>query len=682
MGQLQDKIEEKIKDKIQYHLKSFDESIKTVRQLEKQKLWPFDTVSAKQFLEAVEPFAEAIKEARKAANVNFVSVATPALKDRIATTAIELTKCIHAMELETIVQDLAEFTYDTEEMSQKLNNMTAVLEWAQEELYKDNSYAVDLLQSVAQETDRTPILLAQEDSIDFSPWHAVFMTDFVIQNHEEAYKRVLDSSNELLRYGAPSETLVGKFIDKVADLETLKQQNAANAIDLANQEIDIEYLNTFVCHSLKRDLARTLALIAAEQENPEDNPVHSLKELKEKAQRDAFALRYVEENLNNMREREKAMAQGTTLSIKRVGDGTFAITISQPSGMQKENEITGKDSAYKETLQKEYFNNSRTIKVGKKSSVVKMDTHMKYGVFKGSKLEFDSSVPKKENEKVKSLKERIYGELSYTKIRSMKARGHKSVRSELKLNALRFKDKKIKVKEAKGKKKEIELLNKEFKVLSATISAKGLAEGSIGTPTISIGGNLAEAQLGSHGVNINASLGAKVQAGAQISAQDIAKSAAEMLAGELTGKDNDLDFKAVVEKLTEFLNNIPPEAKANLGNITISAKGINLLNVQVEEQTPEIEDSRELKLETSVPIRDEIQGLVEDVDQALNELEEIHGKLYPEQNQQQEQTASQLFPFDHSQEHENNSPEVITGGDISPKFDAICMEEQDCDLVL
>ena len=102
MGQIQDKIEEQITDKVQYHLKNFNELIKTVRDLDKQGLWPFDKISAKQFLLTAEPFLDAMTDIYKADAIRFAGVAIPALKDKIASTSIELTKCIHELELETI----------------------------------------------------------------------------------------------------------------------------------------------------------------------------------------------------------------------------------------------------------------------------------------------------------------------------------------------------------------------------------------------------------------------------------------------------------------------------------------------------------------------------------------------------------------------------------------------------
>lgn len=550
-----------------------------------------------------------------------------------------------------------------------------ILAWAQEELYKDNRNVIDFLEPVAQATDRTPILLAQEDTIDYSPGLAIFMIDFLVESHEEAYRRLLASSQEALKYGAPSETLIGQFVDKITDVESIKQQNAKNAIELANQEIDIEYINTFVCHSLKRNLAQTLALIASEKALSKDSPTNTPNELQEKAQQYAFAIKYIENSLKSLREREAAMSQDTTLTIKKVGDGTFAVTISQHKGTtQIKNDITGKDFAYKESLKKDYLHSSRTMNIGKKSSVMKMDSKSKYGVLSSSKMELETANPKKENEKVKSLKEKIFGELTYTKTRSMKARGTKQVRSDLRLNAVRFKDKKIKIRQVKGKTKETELINSDLKVLSTTITTKGLATGAIGTPTISIGGNLAEAQLGSHGININAALGAQMRAGQQISVQDIAKSAAEILSGEMKEHDGDLDLKAVIEKLTGVLNNIAPDTDINWGNIQISAKGVDLINIQVEEQTQETEPEQKLEIETAIPIKDEIQGLVEDIEQALDSLEEIQEKLTANSPQQEqkiptEQTANQLFSY------ETSNPTVPQTAVGNEEIEAITLDE-------
>lgn len=640
MGQLQDKIEEQIKNKAQYHLKYFNELIKTVRDLDKQGLWPFDKISAKQFLLTAEPFLDAMMDIYKADAIRFAGVAIPALKDQTASASIELTKCIHELELETIIQDLAEGAYKSD-ISVKLNNMTAILEWSQKVLYANNSEAIALLEPVANENDRTPLLLSQEDAFEFTPWQAVLMTDYIIEAHKTAFKGVLDDATNLINHGTPSDTITGKLIDKLRHLEDVKQQNAVNAIELANREIDIEYLNTFVCHSLKRNLVSIIALMAAEQEHP-DGSLYDLNELKEDANRYAYTLKYIETSLQEMREQEKAMSAETTLTVKRVGDGTFAVTIHQPDNANIDTDVTGKDFEYLKTLYRNYMDDSRIVKVGKKSSAVKMDIHKIHGIFRGHKVEINATSPTKENEKVKSLKERIYGECSYAKTRSMKARGARSTRLKLQTNAMRFKDKKIRIKQVHKKNKETELVNNDIKVLSATISTKGVDTGVIGTPTISAEGKIVDAQIGSHGVSVNASAGAQIHVGAQISSKDIAKLIAKILAGELINGNQGVDFKAVVDKLTSLLRNIPPEVNTNWGNITISAQGIELLKLQVDEQ----EQEQIPTINLTSPIQQEIEGLKEDAEQALNDLEQIYQKLNNQTPQQEIDETIETISFD------------------------------------
>lgn len=165
-----------------------------------------------------------------------------------------------------------------------------------------------------------------------------------------------------------------------------------------------------------------------------------------------------------------------------------------------------------------------------------------------------------------------------------------------------------------------------------------------------------------------------MRAGQQISVQDIAKSAAEILSGEMKEHDGDLDLKAVIEKLTGVLNNIAPDTDINWGNIQISAKGVDLINIQVEEQTQETEPEQKLEIETAIPIKDEIQGLVEDIEQALDSLEEIQEKLTANSPQQEqkiptEQTANQLFSY------ETSNPTVPQTAVGNEEIEAITLDE-------
>ena len=575
-------------------------------------------------------------------------MAIPALQDQLAYSAIDLMDIVHQMELETIVQDLSEYTYDFDKMSIKLNNMREILHWAQEELYDKNNHAISLMFPTYKDTERQPLYFLEEDEKEFEPEEVIELVNKVIAEHQEIFARVAKSANEILRYGAPSDSVLGQMIDKVRNIDEIKQENKEAMAELVSKQVTIDYLRTFACHSLRRQAASNLAVLVACQENPERFAAENPVECRTKAQQCLAALKYTEEQFKNMTDRENDMLlANTTLSIKKVGDGTYSVTVTQAQGTKREAEISGDGVEYKETEERQYSKHSYSPKFGKNSGYLKMTKETKYGVLYGDKEESEivSHKAKKENEKIKTLKERIFGELNYTKTRSHKARGKKSLRAELKLNTVRFKNKKSKIYKIKGKTKEKDLSNVAVTLMGGAASIATPEKGEVGTAVFTAKVDLAQVQAGWHGLELQAGAGASASVGEKRNVKDIAKTVAQILAGELANGSS-ANLTKVVESITSMLNAISPDSNINLGNLTFLVHGTNLIEIQVEEPSEEWE--QKLDVNITSPVVDKLKEMEEDFEEALDMLQEKAEAPVQENSSKQEpqpNIAQNMFAF-------------------------------------
>ena len=144
-------------------------------------------------------------------------------------------------------------------------------------------------------------------------------------------------------------------------------------------------------------------------------------------------------------------------------------------------------------------------------------------------------------------------------------------------------------------------------------------KGEVGTAVFTAKVDLAQVQAGWHGLELQAGAGASASVGEKRNVKDIAKTVAQILAGELANGSS-ANLTKVVESITSMLNAISPDSNINLGNLTFSVHGTNLIEIQVEEPSEEWE--QKLDVNITSPVVDKLKEIEEDFEEALDMLQE------------------------------------------------------------
>ena len=648
MGQIIEHVINQAKEKVATLLPGWDvEIVAHLKDLSKKNMWPFETVSTEYFLDVIQPFMKAINDIEEAESKGFGSQAG-VLHDKIAYTSINAIHCIQKMELEATLQMAIENATKTKGMySDRCRNMSTIWQWAVGELYDHNNYAIDLLLPTHKDAERLPLRICDASEWDFTVPEAIRYTEKTIQEHEDVFSAIAQISKDLLKYGLPSDTTTGQFIDSIiAEWEHIKEQNQMLLGCLAEKELEIDYINTFVLHSLRKQAICFLALdVIQQQENAE--PAADFRNIYEHYM---SGITQIETLIKDMRKREAQMLPETTLTISKVGDGTYAITVSQTHGAKEKIGYTEGNTEYKYTTERNRYENTRVMHIGKKSHALKMEKTIRRAVLLSDKEESitQTNNQKKTNEKEKIIKEKVLGEFTATTTKTTKIKGKRTARLDVQAKALKFQRRKVKTHQIGPRQVEKEISNVSIEA-GASGAIVAPTKDSLGTYIISVEAHPVKIGVNYHGLKLDAQAGVGASIGHQVSLEDIVKSATKILAQELLN-GSAANFTHIIDNVTALLKEASPEAQANWGSIKISASDLTLFKAQVSEQ----EDSQKLQVETSSPAFDELQDIADSAFEILDTLKE------------KEQIPQKIF----------------TGGDISPEVEMECLDDYGYDLVL
>ena len=649
MGQITEHIIDQLKEKAEEFLQGWDDEISArIKDLDKKGLWPFETVSTEYFLDVIQPFMRAVDDIEKAEALGFNShVGT--LHDKISYTSINVIHCIQKMELETILQMAIENATQQPGMySDKCRNMNTLWQWALDELYETNNYAIDMLLPTYKDAQRLPLRICDASEWDFTVPEAVRYTENTIREHEEVFGAIAKISKDLLQYGLPSDTAAGQIIDKIiADWEHIKEQNQMLLGCLAERELEIDYINTFVLHSLRKQAICFLAMdtIQKQQEN-----ISQTTDFRDIYKHYMDGISQIETLIKDMRKREAQMLPEVTLTISKVGDGNYAITVSQAKGSKIQVGYTDNNTETKYTTEKKRYENTRVMKIGKKSHAVAMEKKIRRAVLLSDKEENITNInsSKKDNEKEKVIKEKVLGEFTATTTRTTKAHGKRTARLDLQARAFKFQRRNLKTHQIGPKTVEKEISSASIEP-GASGSIVAPTKDNIGTYLISVDAHPVKIGVNYHGLKLDAQAGFKASVGHQVSVEDIIKSASRVLAQELMN-GSAANFTRIIDNVSALLKEAAPEAQANWGSIKISASDITLFKAQVSEQ----EDTQKMTVETGSPAFDELQDIADSAFEILDTLTE----------------------------KEHTQQKILTGGDISPEVEMECLDDYGYDLVL
>lgn len=645
-----------------------DDIISQAEELKKSNQWEFRSITPDDFIATMKSLTQMVKDLEKEPG-KLNKTPSDVLCDRAAYRTVDMLKCIQTMEFEATQrrifairgnfmshggaelfadpsQSFASFSsvvdhtrgtsfYERYHPRDIVNERLAVPEtqtttkmfefirWAKDELYKHSDDANFLIESLYPAAETKPISLSEENEKSYAPSIAIAHTNKVTREHEEAFAQVVKSFDDVLKYGLPSETSIGKFIDRLLPhRDEIKGKNEELIKNLLSKEMDIETIETFIVPALRMRafememqsnvLNMGMFDVGFSTYTSDPNGPHRVYN---------DAIKTIEQMIKDTRAREAKMAQSTTLTITRGDDDVYTISIARSKGEKREVKFNDQDVTKKEITERNRFSEERKFRLGRLSKELREEKKVYSMKLLGSKEEVVSPTnnPKKSGEVQKLQKESSIGELSISTTKTTKSHGKVAARLNMAANAVRLEGKVIKSYKAGRKTEEQNIIGGKAEIVGASISAAAPTKDYMGTHKVSAEAHPVKVGANYRGVNASINTGPSFSAGMQVTAEDISKKAAKALVDELL-KGSSANFTRVIDDVMSMIKAIPPSADMDWGSIKISAATMDLLNTQIDVQRNQESNAVEVSHETHSPLIDDIKNDIESIEPQIQEL--------------------------------------------------------------
>ena len=571
--------------------------------------WPFKTVSKEYFLDVAVPLVKTAQDIEHSTPEQLDKNAEMYM-DRIDYTSIDMLQCVQKMELEALAQEAVNFgpqvdimhphIPDNIKLLQKLSEMGTFL------LNENNSRAVEAMGIEYMQSGRLPTRVCDTSSRLYMSDVAVNMTKSAVGEHLLAFSQVYNRAPQILKYGMPAETGVGRVVDALfTDRGNERKRNEHVVHDLAKAQAKIDHIENFAVHNLKQEASRFLLSALAEEAVKQGNPDFTSSVFREWHAEKLQAVSEIEGLLKEMKDKEKAMMKDMTLTIKKDKDGIYSITVSKGNGETRTQNIA---EGHTKEIERRRREQKREIKLTKITEKVMEETKSFRAIFHGEKERkltptLNQTV---ENEKKGYERSQKFGEIVFKRVQERKYNGTKRSRAEAEFHTAQFASKKIKTHTIGPRTEEKTIIGGEADILGASASIKAPDKEHIGTPVFK-----AEAHAVNADVNIadlvktKMGIGASVSAGAQLSAEDIIKRAAGVMFDEMAN-GNSANLTRIIDEVSDIIAKIPPSANVDWGSITISVGDFDVFEAKVK-QEGEMGQTHTFAVEASSPLYEDVK---------------------------------------------------------------------------
>lgn len=589
MDQVIKKAVDAVSEKMRPKVNSGDDIEQRIKELQENGEWPFTTVSPEEFLAYTRPLIQTIYDIYKESDTKS-KVPVEIIQDRIAYTTVDMLKCVQRMELEAKSQEIAETVCQAREesYSSKAYDMLTIVDWAKNELYRYSNQANDFMAHTYKDENKKPIYISRENEREFIPNLAVSHTYTTTREHSRAFKEVADRFDELMKYGVPSESAVGKLVDSVLNFTETKAENEKAVHNLLARELDIEYIENFIIPNLSLKAIELQAEAALDDNARKRDGRGGRSEYWQDYKCYDKALQSIDRAIKNMRNREAEMCRDAKLIISRGEDGTYSITATRQKGEVREAKVKDGEVEYTRTTEKNIRGRTRTFEFGKMTQQLRDEQSQRFAKIRGYKEETKQPTYREEknNEQKKVIKERAVGEISIS-------RNHKkSERLKLTANLARLEGRVVLTHNVVHKTKSKTIASGKAQILGASSTFALPTKESIGTPTLSAEAHPLKLNGQYRGLSASFSTGPSVKVGKQMSVADIVRKSCEIFDTDLTSGDATNLTKAI-DKVSEMLREFGPSAGMDWGRIEVSLSDIKIFQAKAQVPAHDIEQTQD-----------------------------------------------------------------------------------------
>ena len=655
MGQIADHVKKRVQEFDRPESNSGDAIEAHLSKLVKENAWPFTSVTPDDFRDTVRPLIQAVYDVYNESGDQNKDKPFELIQDKLHYRIVNMLKCVQAMEFEAKSQEIKEqvLSAQKEEFTPEYDKMYAVMSWAKEEMYRYAEHANAYMKHTFDLVGQTPLDIEEWDK-KFIPRLTIDETYKATKAHSQAFHKLADRFDLLLKYGLPSETTMGKWFDenRTVTIETkngpenqtvaqIKADNEKFVADLVRAQFDIDRIELLFAPKIQMAMMDIQAQAALEDLAIENAGFRGKSSYWEDYRKYDKTLTTVEKAIGNMHDRENKRMQGATLAMSCDKNGVYTLTATKKNGKKQQITVKEGEVVRKKTTEKLAKEISKVFKLTTISAKVRQEKTERaaqiYGV-KAEKIEKTHN-PDRADEKKKTVAEATLGRVGISFLKKGRLSDERTARMQLtgvlgKLSASMTKT------HSEGR------LQKEEKVWSGGTEIGGSV--TVDMPTKDRWGMSAKAEAHASAdaqykkINISTTMGPSASAGTQINPKDFGKDFAKNFLKEIA-KGKNMDLLSLKDQFVDVFKDAGVKTAMNWGKIKIKyGEDFTIAESQGKLTQDEQTQKKQYTMETKSPIVNEVKDMIE-------KGKEIYGFFYGAEAQSPELAALEK-PNAHTQE--------------------------------
>lgn len=313
-----------------------------VMQMKEDGVWLFETITPDEFIEASSQLLGMV-DAVSQRKLDGQHASIEALLDRTTESTILMLKAVQQMEAEATMKKMdSMIAWNSDQpYSMDFLKLEEFVEYAKVEMYSYNNRACDDMSQELEEKGLSPRYIDTENEKRYALNVQRDFTERTAEEHYQAMKEAYDEIDNLIKYGLPSETAVGKWKDELLSQNEIKLQNQTIVDKILKSEADLEIVYLYILPELNLKIEEYKAQAICEKTMHDadtkkfhyGNPYY----FRECYKRHLEAKEAIENALRIMEERERKLQCEHKIEIKRdEKQSTVIIKASYNEGVRQE----------------------------------------------------------------------------------------------------------------------------------------------------------------------------------------------------------------------------------------------------------------------------------------------------------------------------------------------------------
>lgn len=646
MGEVAEHIAKQVARQIKTQSNLLDEMERYVKELVDNKKWPFTTVTPQEYLSVARPLLDIAYDIYSG-RLDGKKVPAATFYDNLTADTKEWLKCIQKLRVETMDSTMqyenlrlhnfyGDEHYETQHPAVRQEQ---VLDTLKQQGYDLNARVLGFMEPFLREAGITPLFVGEENEKRYFAQIEEQRALRVTKEHTEAKSNCLTELKDIVHFGLPSQSALGKLAETFAGQSDKKAHVEELVKAFLSKEIDVEYIELFVVPNLRLEARRLQTEALWDDYALNMQGEQGVSALWTEYNYYCNAVSNIQNAIDEMRKIEARIDPYNSISISKNENGTHTITAKLETGETRDYEAKADGVVYRGSKQARTHTQKRVMDVGSMSRELYREIYERAKREKLDRKEIITPVEnsKRDNERRKVVSERAIGERSLTITKTTKYTGTRSSRIDFKADVVRCK-------------KEVQRLSREgYKekaetIIGGEVRIGGISSGGAALTPDQIGAKAtAEAHLiqgtGKLGpVQLAANIGANVSIGKQVDRQEIMKGfviAAMKELAKIDGFDFDTSLQAVLDACKDGLKG---KGGIDWGSLLASVDGMKIFAAEINNRMHE-QKGLDLGVEVKSPAADSVRQDIESVKTQAEVLQGIR-----EQAQQHWPFEGQLSP--------------------------------------